>query len=183
MIGSTIFQIKRKKPVVAGLMLVSLVDIFTFFIFFLLINTGDSAKIQNAKYVALPNSVSNTEPRNKILIFIDANQIWLGDIVVANVADVLKAPEKLIDPLTAALNSQKINIGELSEYEKVNGLSITIMGDKSVPYVLLKSVMVTCQGSDYRNISLAVNHVFPAGLSGAGASKNATVNNAVKVGG
>jgi len=183
MMGSTIFQIKRKKPVVAGLLLVSLVDIFTFFIIFLLINAGDSTKIQNAKYVALPNSVSNVEPRNKVLIYIDANQIWLGDLVVANVADILKAPEKLIDPLTVALMSHKATVGELSEYEKVNGLSITIMGDKSVPYSLLKSVMVTCQGSDYRNISLAVNHIFPAGLSGSGASKGAVVNDAVKVGG
>jgi biopolymer transport protein ExbD len=183
MMGSTIFQIQRKKPVVAGLLLVSLVDIFTFFIFFLLINAGDSAQIQNAKYVALPNSISNTEPRNKVLIFIDAKQVWLGDIVVANVADILTAPEKLIDPLTVALANHKAAKGELSEYEKINGLSITIMGDKSVPYSLLKSVMVTCQGSDYRNISLAVNHVFPAGLSGAGTSPDAAVNNAVKVGG
>ena len=183
MMGSTIFQIQRKKPVVAGLLLVSLVDIFTFFIIFLLINAGDSAKIQNAKYIALPNSISNTEPSNKILIFIDNNQIWLGDAVVANVADILKAPEKLIEPLTVALNSQKATMGELSEYEKVNGLSITIMGDKSVPYSLLKSVMVTCQGSDYRNISLAVNHVFPAGLSNAGESQEPVANGAAKVGG
>ncbi len=57
------------------------------------------------------------------------------------------------------------------------------MGDKSVPYSLLKSVMVTCQGSDYRNISLAVNHVYPAGLSGAAAAKDAALNNVEKVGG
>jgi biopolymer transport protein ExbD len=179
MIGSTVFQVKRKKPVVAGLMLVSLVDIFTFFIFFLLINAGESPKIQNARFVELPNSISNTEPRNKILIFIDAKQVWLGDKAVANVEDVLKAPDKLIEPLTAALMSLKSTMDELSEDEKKNGLRVTIMGDKTVSYTLLKSVMVTCQGSDYRNISLAVNHVF----SKPGGSPSAAVNGTVKVGG
>jgi biopolymer transport protein ExbD len=182
MMESTIFQVKRKKPVVAGLMLVSLVDIFTFFIIFLLINSGESPKIQNARFVALPSSTSNTEPRNKILVYIDAQQVWLDDKPVANVADILNAPEKLIAPLTVALMSRKETIGELSDYEKVNGLSITIMGDKSVPYKVLKSVMVTCQGSDYRNIALAVNHVLP-GTSGSLKSDDSKDSGAAKVGG
>ncbi len=183
MIGSTIFQIKKKKPVTAGLLLVSLVDIFTFFIFFLLINAGESPKIQNARYIALPNSTSNTEPRNKILIFIDAKQIWLGDKPVANVDDVMRAPDKAIDSLVAALAIHKVAADDLTEYEKINGLSVTIMGDKSVSYSLLKSVMMTCQGSDFRNISLAVNHIFPAGFSKAASPTGAAVDSAVKVGG
>ncbi len=183
MIGSPLFQVRKKKPVVAGLMLVSLVDIFTFFIFFLLINTGESAKIQNARYVALPNSISNIVPVNKLIVFIDANEVWLDDKPVAHVADILKAPEKLIDSLTSALTSRKEVLGELSEYEKVNGLSITIMGDKSVSYILLKSVMVTCQGSNYRNLSLAVNHIMPTRFSSPDALKDAVDSSATKVGG
>ena len=34
--------------------------------------------------------------------------------------------------------------------------SITIMGDKDIPYRLLKKVMATCTASDYGQISLAV---------------------------
>ena len=171
MIGSTVFQIQKKKPHHAQLMLVSLVDIFTFFIFFLLLNAGESPKIENAHYVALPDSTSSTVPSHKLLIFIDSKTVWIGDKAIANVADVLKAPEKQIDNLSAELLSLKEKKGELTDDEKENGLSITIMGDKTVTYTTLKSVMATCQGSDYRNISLAVNQVLPNSLQ----SKNATV--------
>jgi len=33
---------------------------------------------------------------------------------------------------------------------------VTIMGDKEIPYRLLKKVMATCTASDYGQISLAV---------------------------
>jgi len=33
---------------------------------------------------------------------------------------------------------------------------VTIMGDKEIPYSLLKKVMATCTSADYGKISLAV---------------------------
>ena len=33
---------------------------------------------------------------------------------------------------------------------------VTIMGDKNIPYKLLKKIMLTCAESNYGNISLAV---------------------------
>jgi biopolymer transport protein ExbD len=181
MIGSTVFQIQKKKTPAPQLMLVSLVDIFTFFIFFLLLNAGESPKIENAHYVALPNSTSSTIPSHKLLIFIGGETVWIGDKAIADVKEILKAPEKQIESLSAELLSLKEKKGELTDEEKENGLSITIMGDKSVTYTVLKSVMATCQGSDYRNISLAVNQVLPSSLQ----AKNPTVaqNSSTKVGG
>jgi biopolymer transport protein ExbD len=35
---------------------------------------------------------------------------------------------------------------------------ITIMGDKEIPYALLKKIMKTCAMANYTNISLAVMH-------------------------
>ena len=34
---------------------------------------------------------------------------------------------------------------------------ITIMGDKDIPYIALKRIMMTCASANYSNISLAVN--------------------------
>ena len=45
----------------------------------------------------------------------------------------------------------------ITEVEKQKGRAVTIMGDQNVPYTLLKKVMSTCAGADYRDISLAVN--------------------------
>jgi biopolymer transport protein ExbD len=38
----------------------------------------------------------------------------------------------------------------------IAGREVTIMGDKDIPYRVLKKVMATCTGSDYGRISLAV---------------------------
>jgi biopolymer transport protein ExbD len=160
MIGSTIFNSRKKASPAAQLSLVSLMDIFTIMLFFLLLNAGESPKIQNAKYIALPDSTSNVAPRNKILLYITAEIVWLGDKPVGDVASILDAPEKQIESLSAALTKHKSTLGELTETEKQNGLAITIMGDKSVSYTLLKSVMATCQANNFRDISLAVNQIL-----------------------
>ncbi len=169
MIGYSVFHYQKKKTPVAQLTLVSLVDIFTFFIFFLLLNAGDSPKIENARYVKLPDSTSNAVPSHKLVVYIDAKNLWVEDKIVASVADVLASPDKQIVNLATELNSRKEKKVDITEEEKLNGLSITIMGDKSVTYKVLKSVMATCQGSDYRNISLAVNQVVPGAKYNSGA--------------
>ena len=41
---------------------------------------------------------------------------------------------------------------------------MTIMGDKEIPYWLLKKIMYTCQMTDFAQIALAVNQT----IDGAG---------------
>ncbi|ARU29666.1 biopolymer transporter ExbD [Cellvibrio sp. PSBB006] len=182
MIGSTIFYTKPKTSIVPKLNLVALMDIFTILVFFLLLNSGESQKIENAKFIELPDSISGVTPHNELFIMIDEDKIWIGDQAVADVADVLKAPEKPIDALTQALAAHKESLGDLTGYEKHNGLPVTILGDKTVSYTLLKSVMATCQGSDFREISLAVNQVVTT-PNAAGMAARATANTSSKAGG
>ena len=40
--------------------------------------------------------------------------------------------------------------------DDIAGREVTIMGDKDIPYRLLKKVMATCTQSEYGQISLAV---------------------------
>ncbi len=40
--------------------------------------------------------------------------------------------------------------------DDIAGREVTIMGDKEIPYSVLKKVMATCTASDYGQISLAV---------------------------
>ena len=182
MIGSTIFYTKPKASIVPKLNLVALMDIFTILVFFLLLNSGESQKIENAKFIELPDSISGVTPHNELFIMIDEDKIWIGDQAVADVADVLKAPEKPIDTLTQALAAHKESLGDLTGYEKHNGLPVTILGDKTVSYTLLKSVMATCQGSDFREISLAVNQVITT-PNAAGMAARAIANTSSKAGG
>lgn len=160
MIGSSPFTVRKKVTPVPRLNLVSMIDILTILVFFLLLNQGEIPKIQNAKYIELPKSVSGVEPHAPLLISINQEQIWIGDQKISSVDEILKAPEKVIEPLAEALANHKAGLGDLSELEKLNGLRVTIMGEKYVPYAVLKSVMATCQGKDFRSISLAVNQVI-----------------------
>lgn len=159
MIGSTVLYQQKKPPAVARLSLVSLMDIFTILVFFLLLNSGDSQEIENAKFVSLPDSVSGVQPHTELNITVTDTEILLGDRVVATVADVLDSSERLIEPLVEALEANTEKLERISEYERDQGLAVTIMGDKSVSFSLLRQVMSTCQHSNYRNISLAVNQV------------------------
>ena len=72
---------------------------------------------------------------------------------------------KLIISVKAALNNNNTVIPELAraliqhsrnEPKKEKRYNVTVMGDKNIPYKLLKKIMITCAGSKYANISLAV---------------------------
>ncbi len=41
--------------------------------------------------------------------------------------------------------------------EPKDGYDVTVMGDREIPYWLLKRIMMTCQATDFANVSLAVN--------------------------
>ncbi|MGH1487066.1 MAG: ExbD/TolR family protein [Cellvibrionaceae bacterium] len=161
MIGSTFLYQKKKNPFAAKLSLVSLMDIFTILVFFLLLNSGESENIENARFVELPKSTTGTSPHKELTVSIGKQEIWFEGEVVATIADVVKDPNQPIENLAAALTSITEKKEELTGFEEQNGFSITIMGDKNVPYVLLKSVMTTCRLHNYRNISLAVNQIGP----------------------
>ncbi len=149
-----------KKPVYATkLNLVALMDIFTILVFFLLMNAGDAERLENAKFVKLPDSSAKAAPHVEAVIMIGQDDIWLNNEKVAEVQDVLKSGQESIAPLSEALRAYTEKRGELTTYEKENGLAVTIMGDQDVSFSLLKSVMSTCNDNDFRDISLAVNRI------------------------
>lgn len=162
MIGSTFLYQRKKAPFAAKLSLVSLMDIFTILVFFLLLNSGQSDNIENVRFVELPGSTTGTTPHEELVVSINKDEVWLEGEAVAKVADIEANPDKIIDALAKALQANTDKKDELTGFEKENGFAVTIMGDKSVPYEILKSVMTTCRYQNYRNISLAVNHVVGA---------------------
>ncbi len=166
MIGSTFLYQRKKAPFAVKLSLVSLMDIFTILVFFLLLNSGESENIENARFVELPGSTTGTTPHKELTVSINKDEVWLEGEMVAKIEDIIKNPDEVIEPLAKALDLNTENKGEaLTGFEKENGFAVTIMGDKSVPYEILKSVMATCRLQNYRNISLAVNHVVSSGPS------------------
>ena len=153
---------KKKTPV---LNLVSLMDIFTILVFFLLMNSGDSQEIKQANFIQLPDSEAKGSFQNDLIILIDDEYIMIGDDQVVAISDIEKYPGKPIDALAARLSLEKKKKEEYTQFEEKNGLPVTIMGDQIVPYSILKSVMSTCSQENFRDIALAVNQVVGGVLS------------------
>ena len=146
---------KRNKGA-GALNLVSLMDIFTILVFFLLVNSSDVQTLPNAKDMKLPESIAEKKPKENVVVLIGKTDILVQGEPVAKIADVMAIQGNDIPQLREALLSQNDRALRRAAKEDVAGREVTIMGDKDISYRLLKKVMATCTQSDYGQISLAV---------------------------
>jgi biopolymer transport protein TolR len=140
----------------AALNLVSLMDIFTILVFFLLVNSSDVETLPNAKDLQLPESIAEEKAKETVVILIGEEDIIVQGLPIVKVADVLALKGNDIPELRQALKSQNDRVLRREAQEDIASREVTIMGDKEIPYRLLKKVMATCTESDYGQISLAV---------------------------
>lgn len=146
---------KRNKGA-GALNLVSLMDIFTILVFFLLVNSSDVQTLPNAKELQLPESIAEEKAKETVVILIGETDLIVQGRTVAKIADVLATQGNDIPELREALLSQNDRVLRREAQEDIASREVTIMGDKDIPYRLLKKVMATCTESDYGQISLAV---------------------------
>jgi biopolymer transport protein ExbD len=146
---------KRNKGS-GALNLVSLMDIFTILVFFLLVNSSDVETLPNAKELQLPESIAEQKAKETVVILIGEEDIIVQGTPVAKVKDVMAIKGNTIPKLKEALMSQNDRVLRQEAKDDIAGREVTIMGDKEIPYRLLKKVMATCTESDYGQISLAV---------------------------
>ena len=145
---------KGKRAVTLNL--VSLMDIFTILVFFLLVNSQQVEVLPNAKDLELPESIAEQKSRETVVIMVTDEQILVQGEVVATVADVMAQEELVIPGLKSALQSQTDRVLRRDAVAEIEDREVTIMGDKALPYRLLKRVMASCTAADYGQISLAV---------------------------
>ena len=134
--------------------LVSLIDVFTILIFFLLSNSG--VETLPAASVHLPESTAKQDPKETVVIVVNATEITVDGLKVADVAPLANATDDLIPGLKAQLDVVSARPVALAE-NAAQAHSVTIMGDKDIPYHLLRKVMYTAALADFTNVSFAVN--------------------------
>lgn len=139
--------------------LVSLMDIFTILVFFLLVNSSDVEVLQSNKDIELPKSVAEKKPENNLVIMVTDTDIVVGGRKITEVSRVKASKATEIKPLMDELKYLASRKPYRSDEEAKKGRDVTIMGDQTLPYDLLKKIMTTCAKSEYRNISLAVSQV------------------------
>ena len=92
-----------------------------------------------------------------MVIIVSEKDIIVQGKRIALVSSVLNTDGIEITPLKNELNrltKQKRQV--VTADGKPVARKVTIMGDKKIPYKLLKKIMITCAGTKYANISLAV---------------------------
>jgi biopolymer transport protein ExbD len=136
--------------------LTSLMDVFTILVFFLLVNSGSVELLEAPKDVKLPESREESKPRETVVIFVSRENVLVQGKIVAYVDDILEGQAGTMDPLTARLAELKENIVGPSTMTVAKSQEVTILADKSVPFVVVRKIMSACTVEGYENVSLAV---------------------------
>jgi len=136
--------------------LVSLMDIFTILVFFLLVNSGEGEVLPSTKNVDLPESIAEQKPRENVVVMVTDRDILVQGSRIALLKNVNSSDKLLIDSLKVALLTQNKRRFLESSPAKTTAPEVTIMGNKEIPYRLLKKVMATCTEAGFGKISLAV---------------------------
>jgi len=140
----------------ASLNMVSLMDIFTILVFFLLVSAANSDILPTPKNIKLPISTAKKIPKSNVVIMVGNSTILVQGKKVVDVKDVIKSSSNVIAPLLNALKEQLVTDGA-DKAKDIMKKGVTIMGDKEVPYLLIKKIMITSAAASFVDISLAVN--------------------------
>jgi biopolymer transport protein ExbD len=135
--------------------LVSLIDIFTILIFFLMANSGVEV-LTSSKAVKLPESTVQKSPKETLTIIVNNQDIIVDGRKVAAVADFLNTEEDIIGPLKTELELLATVRKSVRASSDSSAQSITILGDKDIPYRLLRKIMVTAARANFSDIAFAV---------------------------
>lgn len=135
--------------------LIPMIDILTVMVSFLLVYSTNVEVVQNSKGIEIPQSISENQPRQTVVVMLTKDDLFVQGERIASVADVRASPGDIIEPLRAALKRPTL-VGQQITAQDLAQREITVMGDKSLPYDVIKKVMRTCTDADYGRISLAV---------------------------
>jgi len=136
--------------------LVSLMDIFTILVFFLLVNSSDVEVLPSTRAIKLPESVAEQKPRETVVVMVTDKDILVQGRKVISVTAAMASGKAVLKPLRTALEQQAARILRRQQGGSPVAPEVTIMGDRKISYRLLKKVMVSCTLASYGKLSLAV---------------------------
>ena len=146
---------KGRNQTMVDMNLVSLIDVFTILIFFLLSSASGVELLPSPKAVKLPESIAEKSPKETIVVIVSGSDILVDGRKVASVPEVLALDGDLIaslkDELDLLAKRQVVRADK-----KEQSAAVTIMGDKDIPYKLLRKVMYTSARANFSDVSFAV---------------------------
>jgi biopolymer transport protein ExbD len=140
----------------AQINLIPMIDILSVLVSFLLVYSTEVEVLQNTKGIEIPESVTEVQPRETVVVTITQRELLVQGEPVATLADIQAQPENVIGALKAALVRPTVTMPQGVLKADPANREITILGDKLVPYEVLKKVMATCTDANFGRVSLAV---------------------------
>ena len=151
-------RMTRNRVKITKMNLTSLMDVFTILVFFLLVNSGSVEVVEAPKNVTLPESRVEAKPRETVVIFVSPEEVLVQGQPVAKVEDLLEGQSLSTSSITERLAELKESVIGPSTLAVAGSLEVTILADRSVPFIVVKRIMSACTNEGYENVSLAVIH-------------------------
>lgn len=153
------FRQRRTRTGVVSLSLISLMDIFTILLLFLLVHVaGEETALPSTEGLQLPASTAEKAPRPTVTLLVTENDIFVDGKRIMGVAEAVAQPDTILGPVKQELTRLADRTRTMAK--KTSSVSftghITIMGDKKIPFQLLKKIMATCAHAEFPHIALAV---------------------------
>ena len=136
--------------------LVPFIDMMTILVVFLLAHTAEVDILPNTKSISIPQSLSDRKPSAAVVVMVTKDAVFVDGKLVGSIAAVVANPGPIFAPLKAALMTQNDLALGGSQKTDIAKREVTIMGDKSTPYSVLKRIMLTCSDAEYGKVSFAV---------------------------
>ena len=157
--GKRILRRHARKPTLIPLNLVSMIDVFTVLVFFLLATTASVETLRNPKELQLPASLSIQQPTDAPVVTITKQGILVQGRQVMTLAEAVNAPEGAsLDALRAELlKVTLIQVKDAGAGVNTRG-EVNVMADRDTPYSVLKKVLYTCGNEKFARIAISVAH-------------------------
>ncbi len=147
---------RKRNLTMVDMNLVSLIDVFTILIFFLLSNSVGVDSLPSPKAVLLPESIAEQSPRDTVVVIVSGTEILVEGRKVASVPDVLAMDGDIIGALKNELDLLQSSRKIIRKENEAQSKQLTIMGDREIPYRLLRKIMVTSASANFSDVSFAV---------------------------
>jgi biopolymer transport protein ExbD len=155
----TSYRIKRHRKRMHGanhFALIPFIDMMTILVVFLLAHTADVDILPNTKNISIPQSLSDRKPSAAVVVMITKDSVFVDGQLVGSVDEVVANQGPFFAPLKNALVAQNDKSLHAADQTDIAKREVTIMGDKSTPYSVLKKIMLTCSEAEYGKVSFAV---------------------------
>ncbi len=155
-------QRKARGGAALDMNLVSLIDVFTILIFFLMSGATGVETLAAPKEVKLPLAKAEQSPKETLVLVVNGQEILAEGRRVADVSEVMAQADDLIPALKTELDALAARLPAPEGGKADDPRALTIMADKDIPYKLLRKVMVTCARANFSNVSFAVRRRIEA---------------------